>query len=145
MKTGRNIVDLAKELQRQAESKKDIVAPTSLLAMTPDASLSIRMSSETSLGEVVPVGQTAHRQIGTKLSIPAAYYDRMLQNAPELLASNVNHWFHDKPKPHLVRMLDGHVRAFLSDRYQRIDNYEVAEAALNRLDAAAGIERGQAA
>ena len=54
----------------------------------------------------------------------------MLTESPHLLAENVNHWFTSANERRMVRMLDGNVRAFLSDRYQRIDNYEVADAAL---------------
>ena len=35
----------------------------------------------------------AHRQIGTHLRIPAAYYDRMREERPDLLAYNANTWF----------------------------------------------------
>jgi hypothetical protein len=46
------------------------------------------------------------------------------------MATNVNEWFHRNPERRLVRTLDGRARAFLSDRYQRIDNAEIAEVAL---------------
>ena len=35
----------------------------------------------------------AHRQIGTHLRIPAAYYDRMREERPDLPAYNANTWF----------------------------------------------------
>ena len=49
---------------------------------------------------------------------------------PDLLAANVNSWFSHDPSTRMVRTLDGTARAFLSDRYRRIDNYEIAEAVL---------------
>ena len=52
---------------------------------------------------------------------------RLQSEAPELLARNVNHWFAAKPAQRMVRTLDGGARAFLSSRYARIDNLEVAE------------------
>lgn len=130
MKNGRNLVDLAAELQRQAETKKDAIVPSRLLEMQPNGDLQIRMSSESPLGEIVPLAHTAHRQLGTRVGIPGTYYERMKAAAPELLAQNVNYWFQTAPEDHLVRMLDGQARAFLSNKYQRIDNYEVAEAVL---------------
>jgi len=63
----------------------------------------------------------------------------MRSAAPQLLATNVNEWFYSKPERRMVRTLDDHVRAFLSDseaqplradRYRRLDNYELAEAVL---------------
>jgi len=76
------------------------------------------------------INQIAHRQIGTHLKIPAAYYDRMLSDYPELLAENVNSWFQREPTQRMVRTLDGTVRAFLSNRYRRIDNLDIAEIVL---------------
>ena len=49
---------------------------------------------------------------------------------PELLAQNVNSWFTMTPQKRMVRTLDGNARAFLSERYRRIDNAEIAEAVL---------------
>ena len=49
---------------------------------------------------------------------------------PELLAQNVNSWFAMTPQKRMVRTLDGNARAFLSERYRRIDNAEIAEAVL---------------
>jgi len=54
----------------------------------------------------------------------------MAAEAPSMLTYNVNEWFRRKPERRMVRTLDGNVRAFLSDRYQRIDNGEIAHVAL---------------
>jgi len=54
----------------------------------------------------------------------------MWADEPELLAANVNTWFQKAPQTRMVRTLDDTARAFLSDRYRRIDNFEVAEAIL---------------
>jgi hypothetical protein len=70
------------------------------------------------------------RQLGAALSIPAKYYDKMREEYPDLLSHNVNGWFERAPSKHTVRTLDGTARAFLSDRYRRIDNYDIAQAAL---------------
>ena len=45
--------------------------------------------------------------------------------------ANVNGWFQQSPDTRrMVRTLDGTARAILSDRYRRIDNYEVAQTVL---------------
>jgi len=76
------------------------------------------------------INGTAHGQIAARLGIPTKYYDRMAAEAPSLLTTNVNEWFRRKPERRMLRTLDGNLRAFLSDRYQRIDNEEIAKVAL---------------
>jgi hypothetical protein len=72
----------------------------------------------------------AHDQIGTHTGIPSKYYDKMLAEEPQLLATNVNKWFQKYPAPRLIRTLDGRVRAFLSDSYRPLENHDLAEAVL---------------
>lgn len=57
----------------------------------------------------------------------------MLSEAPHLLARNVNHWFEANPQRRMIRTLGGDVRAFLSNKYRRIDNEQIARAALEVL------------
>lgn len=108
--------DLATEISRQKESKRDFISPTKLLKMGLDGEL--RIGDNPFMG----VESSAHAQIANRLNIPKKYYDRMLIESPGLLAENVNHWFQNKPEKRLVRTLDGSVRAFLSDRYRPLDN-----------------------
>jgi hypothetical protein len=58
----------------------------------------------------------------------------MRTQKPQLLAENVNAWLGDRDQSYMIRSMDfgrGRVaRAFLSDRYRRIDNLEVANAIL---------------
>lgn len=124
MKTGKSIIELAQEIQRQADAKKDFVADTREIHMTDAARLAIGAD------ESFTINEHAHRQIGDKVGIPAKYYDRMLAQSPMLLADNVNHWLHAEPERRMVRTLDGTARAFLSDRYRRIDNDDIAQVVL---------------
>ena len=134
MKTGRTLQELAIEIERQNEVKKDYIANTAQMQMmvpehdeyeeTPDPVLSLPDIPSFTINSV------AHNQIGTKLGIPSRYYDRMLAEEPELLATNVNRWFQKQPMNRMVRTLDGTARAFLSDKYRRIDNHEIAQAVL---------------
>ncbi len=64
----------------------------------------------------------------------------MLTEQPELLAENVNTWFKSQPQRRMVRLLDNDVRAFLSDRYQRIENNDIARVVLPILLNTNGIE-----
>ena len=54
----------------------------------------------------------------------------MLDKNPDLLGINVNDWLCRTEDRRLLRTLDGEARAFLSDRYKRIDNYDIAQATL---------------
>ena len=54
----------------------------------------------------------------------------MHNEAPDLLDQNVNRWFNQNPERRMIRVLDSNVRAFLSDRYRRLDNLELCAAVL---------------
>lgn len=124
MKAGRTLTEIAQELERQAQSKRDFVAPSPTLEMHSDNS--IELSGIGSFG----VTDNCHEQIGSRLDIPKKYYDRLRKEAPILLADNVNHWLHEAPKRAMVRTLDGNARAFLSDKYRPLDHYDLLESAL---------------
>lgn len=88
----------------------------------------------------------AHQQIATKLDIPRAYYERMLQLAPQLLAANVNWWLKttNEDKKFLVRLIDDEVRALLSDRYRPISHLDLLTTGVQVItgrDGAEGRER----
>lgn len=132
MKKGKTITELAAEIQRQAETKKDFLVKTEGIKVRPALGVAgevqrIRMDFG---DQRLNIGDTAHAQIGTHLGIPKAYYDKMLTEAPELLGVNINAWFQKYPSRQMVRTLDGKARAFLSDKYRPMDNLELAEAVL---------------
>ena len=131
MKAGKTLQELAIEIDRQNNAKKDYIANTSKMQMmiTDDKNKGFPVLNLPNL-QNFGINEIAHDQIGTKLGIPARYYNKMLTDNPELLATNVNSRFHKEPVKRMVRTLDGTVRAFLSDRYRRIDNYEIANAVL---------------
>lgn len=128
MKAGLTLVEMAQQLQSQSESKRDFVADTRQLELSGNT---ITVEAETV--EEFEVTEHTHGQIAQRLSIPTKYYRRMQEEAPELLSSNVNHWFANNPERRMIRTLDGNARAFLSSRYRRVDNFEIAEAVLPAL------------
>lgn len=132
MKTGRALPDVLKELKRQNDSKRDYISPAPSLNLWDDGrTLSMRTPVSQ---ELFGTTDLFHRQIGAALSIPAKYYDLMRKEKPDLLAQNVNGWLQDRDQSYMIRSMDygeGRMaRAFLSDRYRRIDNLEVASAVL---------------
>ena len=148
LNVGRNIQDFAQELVRQAQNKKDFLAPTPTLQMLIDAGAvqgSVNLAAAIRNTETMPPANFAlklgehgpfplrnltHNQIAEYLKIPQNYYDRMRTNAPELLVDNVQTWLH-KPAfagTRMIRTLDGQARAFLSDRYRPLDNVDLFKA-----------------
>ena len=133
MKSGISLVDMAKEIQRQADLKADYMLDTRSLRLEPfDSKLYLNAYDQSGVPALEPleVNSIAHRQIGTHLKIPAAYYDKMLEEYPELLAQNVNAWFQREPSVRMIRTIEGTARAFLSNRYRRIDNLDIASIVL---------------
>ena len=131
MKAGRTMQGFASEVQRQQSSKRDFVAGTVDLRHETVAHGEIR-TPRIHVGHHgnYSVNRLAEQQIAAHLGIPQKFYDRLQERHPGLLDHNVNTLFGEAPSRRLVRTLDGHIRAFLSDRYRRIDNWDVAQAIL---------------
>lgn len=129
MKFGKTLNELAQELDRQNKMKRDYLLDTRNLIMDADenGSMLTMVNDATHTSTMLGINDIAHFQIGQALGIPAKYYEKMQTENPALLAENVNAWFNSEPKTRMVRTLDGTARAFLSDRYRRIDNYGIAE------------------
>lgn len=133
MKAGRSLQELAAEIERQNNAKADYLVKTTCLRMEPyDGApyLHVLDKQGQELVEPLDIRQNAHEQIGTYLNIPRKYYERMRAEDPELLSYNVNRWLDRNPEQRILRTLDGHARAFLSNRYRRIDNYDIARLTL---------------
>lgn len=128
MQKGISLVQLASQIEANKALKADYIAPTCGIAMDIDSegvpSLDIEGAGR------FPVLRTAHDQIAAHANIPVKYYNRMLADAPDLLAQNVNRWFVSDNSGRMIRTLGGDARALLSDRYQRIENEEIAEVVL---------------
>lgn len=134
MKPGISLIDLARKIEANREMKHDLIADTLAVEMIVDDEKVPQLSIQ---GQAAPFGilPTAHDQIAGRLEIPVKYYQRMRAEAPALLAENANHWFRNAPAKRMIRTLGGDVRALLSNRYQRIENEEIAEVALPALQA----------
>ena len=131
MKSGRTLVSLAQELERQLASKKDLVVPTALMRHDTDDTGTTRLAIEEGGGPVrYGVTPLARRQLADKLKIPYAYFERMRGEQPVLLDRNVNTWLQSDDDRRMLRTLDGNVRAVLSERYRRLDNFDLAESVL---------------
>lgn len=128
MKQGMSLMELASELERQKAAKKDFLADSRSIFVTNGGKV-LQAG-----GDAYPTTETCRRQLAERLGIPVKYFDRMGAEAPALLDENANHWLKaDGDRRRMVRTLDGSARAVLSDRYQRIDNADVATIVLPAL------------
>ena len=127
MNAGKNLKDLLEELQEMNKNQKDFILTTDNMKIDSDMQLSV-----TGLGEFEPT-EVAHEQFADKTGIPRKYYYKMQQQAPELLASNLNHWLSKEPSKKMIRTAGGKCRAFLSDRFFAIDNIVVASLVVPKL------------
>jgi len=130
------INELLNELKRQKDNRYDVVVPGDQLKVTYDVGQK-KIFMDVPQPEEQPaklhgITDWAHHQISEKTQIPMRYYRKMQDEGKlDLLASNINTWLPSKDK-RLVRVLDGNVRALLSDRYQTIDNYDIFYASLEQ-------------
>ncbi|AVZ70889.1 DUF932 domain-containing protein [Streptomyces lunaelactis] len=142
--------DLATILQTQQERKLDVIAPASALDMR-DGNLVIRgVEPHIQPTGVVNVDGTyrptdvADEGFADKLKIPTQYLRRLRAEHLPLYDLNVNGWLEQEPERRfLVRALrsdaaapggepgEGVARAFLSDSYRLIDNFDLLLAALD--------------
>lgn len=130
MKQGKTLLELGRELQRQRLNRQDFLADTRSLEMKSDSFGSTLRLSLDRHDYSFTVGELAHQQIAARLNIPFRYYQKMQSEVPDLLDQNINTWLEQKPERRMIRVLDGKVRAFLSDRYRRLDNLELCAAVL---------------
>jgi hypothetical protein len=129
-KAGRTLTELAAEIERRADAKRDLIAPVSKLSMEVVNDTAV-LAVHNGTAQTFPVNGIAAGQIAEFTGVPKAYYDRMANEAPELLAHSVNRWFSDRAMERRnVRLLDGTNRAFLSDKYRTLENEDLADAAL---------------
>lgn len=130
MKRGRTLEELGRELERQRRARKDFVADTRKLTFQMKGTAPTLCIEQKDGLKPYPLNDLAQQQLASRLQIPFRYYQKMQNEYPALLENNVNGWFHRTPERRIIRVLDGHVRAFLSDRYRRLDHLELCTAVL---------------
>jgi hypothetical protein len=131
MKQGKSLVELATELQHIKDTAVDMIAPVSRISMNEKAELVISNGHD----RVFTPNNWSHQQMAGWADIPKAYYDRLKQENPGLLATNFQHAINlstagKKPESKMIRTVDGQLRAFLSSRYRRLDSYDLLETVL---------------
>ena len=128
MKAGMSSEERAAEILRQNEMKEDYVVNSpcrKIDAWDSDVLLRVMDGKQPDQLEPLEISESAHRQISARLGIPIKDYNRMLAESPDLLTQNVNTWFNKNPEQRMLRVMEGKIRAFLSNRYLRLDHHEV--------------------
>jgi hypothetical protein len=115
-----SVIELAQAVENARAAKRDMIADTRQLTVQENGT-ALAVNGQGTF----PIDEYSHRQIAERVGIPAKYAQTMRSEAPDLYATNVNYWFNQNVERRLVRTLNGNVRAFLSDRYQRIENEQV--------------------
>lgn len=151
MKTGKSLVELAKQLQDIKDNSRDFIVPTEKMKVSLEeiADETERRKAEAENAEppapkVRPVVEFENgdrerfqlngwsdRQMSTYSEIPHAYYQRIKSEDPALFARNVNHGLQRKVaesgsgETRMLRTYRNGIRAFVSARYRRLDCYDL--------------------
>jgi hypothetical protein len=144
MLAGKSLQELAMEVQRQQEAKRDFLVAMPKVkayaqagevelafALQEQDLLNVSQSNDFFAGTLT---NTGHVQAGQWAGIPKPYYDLLrTKDHVGLLATNLQHWLNHSSDRRLIRVLDGKIRAILSDRYRRLDNWDLVNAILPML------------
>lgn len=129
--------NLIGKLELRNKFKRDFVAHAGNITLDADNDFAIIVNNERFSFKGTDLFET---QIAEKLGIPVQYFRKMKNHAPNILQDNVNGWLKYAPnKKFMVRALetnnefDNIGRAFLSNSYNIIDDYEVLFAALEAI------------
>jgi hypothetical protein len=155
MKAGQTIQDLANNILADANRRRDYVVDTSSVhvAANPRGGLAIdlrnssRSGAEIESPALLEVTDLCFAQVATHTGVPTAYARRMLTGSLDdrrLLAANFNHWMTTNRSRQMLRTFDATpdnskpriARALLSDRFRPLDNLDLTNAILPKLNAA---------
>lgn len=125
--------ELSERVEADARARRDFIADTRQITLLPktgdepgDAGAELHVEGIGEFG----ITQHAHRQIGARLGVPAKFYDRLLSDYPGEWSQVTNAILRNEPEKRMVRTLHDDARAFLSDGYRALDNFELCRAIL---------------
>ncbi len=129
MKEGLSIQQLAERLDGIKNAKQDFLIDTRGVKLEQVPSGRHLVANVMDQQEFV-VQPHALRQMEDRLRVPAKFADRLYDDHPDLLCDLVNQLFVREPERRLFRTLNTNLRAFMSDSYRIMDNYDLAQAVL---------------
>lgn len=155
MKAGLTVQELATRVAANVNLRRDYIVNTSAMhySASTDGQISIAIEQPKEPDavkgpadiELLPT-QLMIDQVGARLEIPRKYFKRMQADAPDLLVRNLEHWSWAKPESRMIRTFVGQDdtgfdvgRAYLSDRYKRLENEHVLAQIVPQLAQVPGI------
>ena len=128
MKHGLTLTELAQKIESEQANRNDYVAKTPVIEAVEIEGKKPALEFMTPGLQRFELTDHAQAQVAQHTGVPVKYARKMLAEAPGLWATNVNTWFGENPQKRMVRTVGDSARAFLSDRYRTLDNYELSEA-----------------
>lgn len=124
---------LVQTLEHQNSIKKDYLAAPDSMHFVDGQFILTAGKKEI----VLNPSTTFYAQMADYTEIPKKYFDKVLAHDKTLFDENVNYWLKKTEEKRLVRTFqdagDNTARAFLSDSYNIIDNFEILMEALEAL------------
>tara|TARA_R110002020_G_scaffold9522_7_gene37368 strand:- start:85 stop:1194 length:1110 start_codon:yes stop_codon:yes gene_type:complete len=141
VKTVLNAEELLRRVVDESQQKADYVVKTEGMQMYANSyhgndNLTLDLNQNDQNSKVYSINNHALGQMATTFQVPRPYVDRMLLSSASLVADNFNHWFKNSDSAKMIRTHELEhgakflVRAFLSDKYRRVDNDEIAKTVL---------------
>lgn len=128
---------LRETLERQLETRRDLITDTRRITLgepSPDmpGGGPIAFLLDHPLEGTLEYGMRdyAHGQMADALQVPVKFWRRLQGDHPDLLCGLGNGLLEREPVKRMIRTLDGQVRAYLSDRYRRRDNFDLMDKAI---------------
>lgn len=133
MKSDESVQAVMTKVNDLHQKRRDFISHAHNLRLQEDGNTLLMENGSDSMA--FRLNDLALGQINSAMGIPAKYAEQMRRQKPDLLATNVNAWLAERDQSYMIRSHDegplGMLgRAFLSDRYRRLDNLDVAEATL---------------
>jgi hypothetical protein len=130
VKTMMTLPELSAEIMRVSEAKVDYLGDTRRMGFYAASDGRALTLDDVEVESPFMLLPHAESQVASRLGIPKKFWDRLAVDYPGELQTVARAILYQEPEERLIRTLDGKVRAFLSNRYRRIDNAAIAEQAI---------------
>lgn len=128
-RTDEDIAKLVGVLEHQKNTRKDYIVPAKKFSAAYDPFSDMVKFGFPVIDGVAPVmfepTARAHHTLRYRFDISKGYYDKMSDQAPDLLAYNINYWAERDNHKYMFRTLDDKVRAVMSNQFRVLDNTEL--------------------
>jgi hypothetical protein len=126
MHKGLELPTLATKLTELVEQSDDFIADTRRMGfyVGPDR---VELTIDGADSDAYAVNDHAQNQMAQRLKVPFPFWERMRNDHPDILQDTVGKLLVREPEIRMVRTVGDTARAYLSNRYRRLDNYDLME------------------